>query len=120
QLETHQRGKSPEQELIDRLKNETLPVIPNDKNITEVKTSADNSVTPLYVWNSWYGPNQNGWVPADVDIAKGPNDVIIVTNEQFHIYTSTNFSQISTSTLQTFFTPVGSSASIFDPKVIYD
>jgi hypothetical protein len=75
---------------------------------------------PIYIWNSWYGPNQNGWVPADVSIAKGPSHVLIATNEQFHVYSSITFALASTSTFQTFFAPVGSVGSIFDPKVIYD
>lgn len=115
----HERGTSPDQDQIDRLRKETLPFNPNDKSVIEVLPS-EQTDAPIFVWNSWYGPNYNGWVPADVDIAKGPLNVMVVTNEQFHIYSSTTFALSSTSTLQTFFTPVGSVASIFDPKVVYD
>src|SRR4030095_16153334 len=116
---THERGQSPDQDLIERLKRETLPYDPNDKSVVSV-VPEEQTDAPIYIWNTWNGPNQNGWVPADVSIAKGPSNVLIATNEQFHIYSSTTFALQSNSTLQTFFTPVGSASSIFDPKVIYD
>jgi hypothetical protein len=67
----------------------------------------------------WAGPNKSGWQPADADIAAGPSHIMVVTNEQFHIYTRSNsLPLLSSNTLQSFFNRPGK--SIFDPKVIYD
>jgi len=74
---------------------------------------------PVLFVKSWAGPNKNGWQPADADIAVGPSHVMVVTNEQFHIYSrDAALTQLSTSTLQTFFNRPGK--SVFDPKVVYD
>jgi len=67
----------------------------------------------------WAGPNKNGWQPADADIAAGPSHIMVVTNEQFHIYTRSNALPLLTSnTLQSFFGRPGK--NVFDPKVVYD
>ncbi len=65
------------------------------------------------------GPNKNGWQPADADIAAGPLHIMVVTNEQFHIYGRNNsLPLISSNTLQTFFNRAGK--NVFDPKIVYD
>src|SRR6266542_4220482 len=65
-----ERGQVPDPQLMEKIKNTTLPVITNDKSVVDVgKPTGDNSLAPIYAWNSWNGPNQNGWIPADVEIA---------------------------------------------------
>jgi hypothetical protein len=76
-------------------------------------------MTPIVCLKSWAGPNQNGWVPADADIAVGPYHVMVVTNEQYHIYDrNTNLNLMTTNTFQNFFNRPGK--SVFDPKIAYD
>lgn len=123
--QTPERGPVPDPQLMERIKNTTLPVVPNDRSIVDVGKSEQDNLAPVYAWNSWNGPSQNGWVPADVDIAEGgpwPGGwVIITTNEQFHIYSNTNFVQLYTNTLQNWFSSSADTCtSVFDPKVIYD
>lgn len=79
----------------------------------------NSPLAPIFMHKKWAGPNQNGWVPADADIAVGPLHVMVVTNEQFHIYDrNTNLNMMSTAQLSAFFNRPGK--SIFDPKVVYD
>ncbi|MCX6160976.1 MAG: T9SS type A sorting domain-containing protein [Ignavibacteriae bacterium] len=87
---------------------------------TYKKAIADElSDGPALFLKSWAGPSKYGWLPADADIAVGPSNVMVVTNEQFHIYSrDAALTQVQTNTLQTFFNRAGK--SIFDPKVVYD
>lgn len=105
--ETHKRGSLPE----DAIREYITPMItPQQDRTTEGAT--------LFTKN-WAGPNQNGWQPADADIAVGPLHVVVVTNEQFHIYARNNsLTLLETNTYQNFCNRPGK--SVFDPKVIYD
>lgn len=116
--QSHQRGQVPDPILKEKIMNTPLPPSQTGKNLFNFDGMMPNA--PIYIWRSTNGPNQNGWVPADADIAHGSGKVVIVTNEQLHIYNATTFAQLSTSTLQTWFSNVGAMSSIFDPKVIYD
>jgi len=105
---THERGASP------------FPVADINPSIYNTPATQDlpNKVTGV-VLKSWAGPNQNGWQPADPDIAVSQLYVVVVTNEQFHIYDrTTNLNLLSTNTFQNFFNRPGK--SIFDPKIIWD
>ncbi len=87
-------------------------VVPQQVNIN----SPD---APVVVHKSWSGPNENGWVPADADIAVSPLYVMVVTNEQYHIYDrNTNLNLLTSAQLPAFFNRPGK--SIFDPKIVYD
>jgi len=104
---THERGKLPEY-----ASHEYIPptLIPKDDKQTDGST--------IYTLG-WAGPNQNGWQPADADIAVGSLHIIVVTNEQYHIYARDNsLTLLETNTLQNLVNRPGK--SIFDPKVIYD
>lgn len=105
--ETHQRGPLPE----DAIRDYIVPMLtPQSDKPTEGAS--------LFT-KGWAGPNQNGWQPADADIAVGPLHVVVVTNEQFHIYARDNsLSLLQTNTYQNFCNRPGK--SLFDPKVIYD
>lgn len=123
--QTPERGPVPDPGLLDRIMNQVLPVNPNDPTIQSVVGGQQQSLAPIYIWNSFTGPNQNGWVPADVDIAQGGGTyagwTIIVTNEQFHIYSNSTHTQLYTNTLQNWFSSSADTVtSVFDPKVIYD
>lgn len=112
----HKRGESPDQEMIEKNRNIVAPVESNGPNLFKDEGTED-AITLKY---NWQGPNQNGWAPADVDIAAGPLHIMVVTNEQFHIYSRTAaHTLLLTNTFQNFF-PGGAGLNIFDPKVIYD
>jgi hypothetical protein len=85
---THERGASP------------FPVADINPSIYNSPATQDlpNKVTGV-VLKSWAGPNQNGWQPADADIAVSQLYVVVVTNEQFHIYDRTTNLNFYTQTL---------------------
>ena len=117
--QTHKRGLPPDQDQVIKAKNTPLPVRPYDPQLTEDISAGDNSAAFTLI-DSWAGPNFNGWQPPDCDIAVGPLHVMVVTNEQYHIYDRTsNLNLLTSSTFQSFF-PGGTGTSIFDPKVFYD
>ena len=104
---TKERGALPEDRIRDYIPPSVIPM------------QSDNIMGPTIYVKGYAGPNQNGWYPADADIAAGPAHVMVVTNEQFHIYgRSGTLPLLSTNSLQTFFNRIGK--SIFDPKVAYD
>lgn len=103
----HERGTLPEDRIRDYINPGAMPV------------QADNIMGPSIYSKGYAGPNQNGWYPADADIAAGPSNIIVVTNEQFHIYgRSANLPLLTSNSLQNFFNRTGK--SVFDPKVAYD
>lgn len=105
--ETHQRGPLPEDAIRDYIAPMLTPQVDKPTEGASLFTKG------------WAGPNQNGWQPADADIAVGPLHVVVVTNEQFHIYARDNsLSLLQTNTYQNFCNRPGK--SVFDPKVIYD
>jgi hypothetical protein len=104
---TQERGKLPS----DRYTGDIASLV-------KAKEDKDVDGPGLYV-KGWAGPNKNGWQPADADIATGILHVMVVTNEQFHIYGRNNaLPLITTNTLQSFFGRPGK--NIFDPKIVYD
>jgi hypothetical protein len=123
--QTPEQGPVPDLQLLERLKNTQLPYNPFDKSVTRVGSSQRDNMAPIYIWNSWNGPSQNGWLPADVDIAQGGGTFVgwtlIVTNEQFHIYSNSTHTLLYTNSLQNWFAPppLGPNG-LFDPKVIWD
>lgn len=119
----------PESELIKKMRNIDLPVIPNDKSIIRVKSieeasgnalkgAASPTAAPIYEWKRGTGPTQQNLFPPDPSLAVGPAHVVIVTNAQVHIYNSRDFSLISSNTLNNWFSRP--SAFIYDPKIVYD
>ncbi|MBN1634775.1 MAG: T9SS type A sorting domain-containing protein [Ignavibacteria bacterium] len=105
--ETHERGRLPDYAIRDYIAPYITPQVDNPSD------------GPAIYTKGWAGPNQNGWQPADADIAVGPLHVVVVTNEQFHIYARNNsLSLLQTNTFQNFCNRPGK--SLFDPKVIYD
>jgi hypothetical protein len=114
--QTHKRGLPPDQDMVELSKRTVRPVRPHDPQLKEDMGLNRNSAFTLI--DSWAGPNFNGWDPPDADIAVGPLHVMVLTNEQYHIYDRTaGNNQLATNTLQTFFSTTG---SVFDPKVFYD
>lgn len=105
--ETHERGRLPKDAIRDYIAPYLTPQVDNPKDGPSIYTKG------------WAGPNQNGWQPADADVAVGPLHVVVVTNEQFHIYARNNtLSLLETNTYQNLCNRPGK--SVFDPKVIYD
>ncbi|MEI7483563.1 MAG: T9SS type A sorting domain-containing protein [Ignavibacteriota bacterium] len=98
--------------------------LPADRNTGDMKSlirAQEDKATngPSLSIKGYAGPNKNGWQPADADIATGMLHVMVVTNEQFHIYGRNNSLPLITSnTLQSFFGRPGK--NVFDPKVVYD
>lgn len=110
------RGESPDQALIEKIRNIVQPVESQGPNLFKDEGTTD-AITLKY---HWQGPSMNGWQPADADIAAGPLHIMVVTNEQFHIYDRTaSNTLLLTNTFQNFF-PSGTGLNIFDPKVFYD
>jgi len=65
------------------------------------------------------GIGATGWVPADPDIAVGPNHIVTVVNSSIGFFTKTGTSQFQ-QLAGTFFSGLGAGTFIFDPKCFYD
>lgn len=77
----------------------------------------DREAPPLY--NSGFQTLSNtGWIPSDVNVAKGVDDCIVVTNSSFAIYDLAGNLQYQ-NTFNSFITDEGV-RTFFDPKVIWD
>ena len=113
----HKRGQVPDPEVLERVKNMVHPVEKEGPNLSQDINSPIDAISLKYHWT---GPSYNGWRPADCDIAVGNLHIMVVTNEQFHIYDRTSSHNLmQTNTFQNFF-PSATGLNIFDPKVIYD
>ncbi|MFW5653087.1 MAG: hypothetical protein ACOC0P_03495, partial [Planctomycetota bacterium] len=62
---------------------------------------------------------QMGWIPADPDIAAGPNHLVTVVNQDMAIYTKEGEQTFFTN-LVTFFADLGAESFVFDPIAVYD
>jgi Secretion system C-terminal sorting domain len=111
-------GEVPDPALLERIRNTTLPV-GDGKNIQQVSPpGSPNSTISDY---NFAGPTQNGWVPADNNIAAGSGYIVAVTNEQMHVYNQSTLALIGTNTLQNIFNSSADTiGNVFDPKVFYD
>lgn len=119
---------APNQELINKLRQIDLPVIPNDKSIfllktdEQIKEALRKEEKPLtnyiYEWNRGQGPVENGSIPPDPNLAVGPAHVIVAVNTMINIYNSRDNSLISSNTLNNWFGRP--TVKMFDPKIIYD
>lgn len=59
------------------------------------------------------------FIPADPVLAAGPNHVVAVTNTSIAIYDKSG-SEVSSESLQDFFSPLSPPTFTFDPKVLFD
>ena len=62
------------------------------------------------------GASGNSVQPSDAQIAAGPNNLLIATNNTLRAYSKTGVALNSSQTLESFF---GSSDSVFDPRVLF-
>lgn len=118
----------PDQELINKLRQIDLPVIPNDKSIfflkteEQIKEALQKGEKPqtnfIYEWNRGSGPVENGSIPPDPNLAVGPAHVVVAVNKMINIYSSRDFSLLSSNTLNNWFGRP--SIKMFDPKIIYE
>jgi hypothetical protein len=79
--------------------------------------------TVVNVGTSFAGLDFNasgGTEPPDTSIAVGPNQVVETVNTTIAIYNKTTGALQSETPLATFFSPVGATANLFDPVVVYD
>ncbi len=65
------------------------------------------------------GFTDTGWTPPDVDIAAGPNHIVVLVNGGIKFYTKSG-TQTFTDTINHFWQPVGSKNFVFDPIEVYD
>lgn len=77
------------------------------------------SKTVPQIGQYWPSINATGWTPPDPDIGVGPNHVVTVVNSSIAIHTKAGTAQFQ-QTLQSFFSSVGASSFVFDPKAFYD
>ncbi|MEP2936706.1 MAG: hypothetical protein ABJM06_10115 [Gilvibacter sp.] len=63
--------------------------------------------------------DNNASIPPDIGGAVGPNHLMVALNTQVRIQTKVG-ANLSTVTLNAFFSPLGGSPNMFDPKVLYD
>ena len=68
------------------------------------------------------GPNesQTPFIPPDSVIAAGPNQVVVVINSLMAIYDKSGVQQAPFQNLSAFFSSLGFTGEIFDPRIIYD
>ncbi len=80
----------------------------------------DSTPTPLApnLRTNFSGLGQNGWSPYDAAIAVGPNDIVVMTNEQWIVYDRTGSVVRAVTGFGAWWgTPAGGP---FDPKCFYD
>ncbi|PYS46284.1 MAG: hypothetical protein DMF68_19575, partial [Acidobacteria bacterium] len=61
----------------------------------------------------------SSWTPPDTNMAAGPNNIMVVVNSMFAIYSKTG-TLLSKSDLPSWFDNVCTSCSVFDPRIAYD
>ena len=66
------------------------------------------------------GIRATGWIPPDCTMATGPNHVVLSVNSSIEIYNKTGGAAVLQRTLTVWFANVIQSATIFDPKLLYD
>lgn len=68
------------------------------------------------------GPSESdtSFIPPDSQIAAGPNYVVVVINSLIAIYDKTGVQQGSFQQLSSFFSSLGVTGAIYDPRIIYD
>jgi hypothetical protein len=67
----------------------------------------------------WPGTTATGWYPPDLNLAVGPNHVVLTVNTQVEIYTRTGSKQFSQD-LTVFFSGIDNGNFKFDPRCFYD
>ena len=86
----------------------------NDLKFGEMTSTPRTAIERLFP-----GIGATGWVPADPDIAVGPNHIVSVVNSSIGFFTKTGTSQFQQQA-SAFFTGLGAGTFIFDPKCFYD
>lgn len=68
------------------------------------------------------GPSESDtpYIPPDSQVASGPNYVVVVINSLIAIYDKTGAQQGSYQQLSSFFSSLGVTGEIYDPRIIYD
>jgi len=67
----------------------------------------------------WPAINATGWVPPDVTLGVGPNNVVVTVNSSVAFFTRAGVKQLE-QTFDTFFSGMGAGSFLYDPKVFYD
>lgn len=68
------------------------------------------------------GPSESDtqYIPPDSQLAAGPSDVVVAINDLLAIYDKTGVQQGSLQYLPSFFSSLGVTGQIFDPRLVYD
>ena len=88
-----------------------------EKPLTAATTAAASSAMVLFD-----GPNESDtiYIPPDSQLAAGPTDVVVAINSLLAIYDKTGVQQGGFQNLSAFFSGLGVSGEIFDPRLVYD
>ena len=93
-----------------------IPPVYDPKSISHEDTIQAMPAGPDF---GFTGFTDTGWTPPDVDIAAGPNHVVILVNGGIKFYTKSG-TQTFSDTINHFWQPVGSQNFVFDPVEVYD
>jgi hypothetical protein len=95
---------------------DTEPPVPNNLPVGQMNPDLPRGTTGPY----YPGLNAGSYSPPDCDLAVGLNDVVEVVNLTIGFYNKSNGANSFTQALSTFFSGIGVTGGLSDPKVFYD
>jgi hypothetical protein len=98
--------------------NETMPPLPRERANT-LRAGGIMTTSRGNGGRYFPGPVDGRYVPADNQMAVGPNHVVCMVNAMIAIYTKSG-TQLFQQRLEDFFTGVAETNFVFDPKAFYD